>query len=362
MILTELNWKKQFKNRNRNPFHRLAENKLQLKAKLKLKPRLAGLKQKIMVYDLIIVGGGPAGVAAGIYAARKKLKGLLISDLIGGQGIVSRDIQNFIGIKSISGFNFAKVLKEHLEANKETKFIEGDLVAEIRKDKKGFKVFTQKRKTFYSTTILVASGSRRKKINIPGEKEFDGRGVFYCSICDAPLMKNKIVAVIGGGNSGFEAALDLLPYASKIYILEYIDVLSADLITQNKVKKSKKVEIITMAKVKEISGEQFVQNLTYQDRRTGKIKELVLEGIFVSVGYNPNSEVVKNLVKLNKNSEIIVDHKTQETSVKGIWAAGDVTDGLYRQMNIAIGDAIKATLNIDKYLYILRMKQPSKKI
>ena len=315
-----------------------------------------------MLYDLIIIGGGPAGVAAGIYAARKKLKGLLITDLIGGQGVVSRDIQNFVGIKSISGLNFAKALKEHLEANKETEFIEGDLVAEIKKDQKGFKVLTQKGKIFYSTTVLVASGSRRKKINIPGEKDFDGRGVFYCSICDAPLMKNKVTAVIGGGNSGFEAALDLLPYASKIYILEYTDKLAADQVTQDKVKKSKKVEIITMAEVKEICGDQFVKSLKYQDRRTGKTKELILKGVFASVGYSPNSEVAKNLVELNKNKEIIVDHKTQETLVKGIWAAGDVIDGLYRQMDIAIGDAIKATLNIDKYLYILRIKQPSKKI
>ncbi len=314
-----------------------------------------------MIYNLIIVGGGPAGVAAGIYAARKKLKGLLISDLIGGQGVVSRDIQNFIGIRSISGLNFAKTLKEHLAVNKETKFIEGDLVAEIKKDKKGFKVFTQKGKIFYSATILIVSGSRRKKINIPGEKEFDGRGVFYCSICDAPLMKNKTVAVIGGGNSGFEAVLDLLPYASKIYLLEYADVLSADLITKEKVKKSKKIEIITMAEVREIFGGEFVKGLEYKDRRRGKIKKLNLQGVFVSVGYQPNSEIVKNLVKLNKNNEIIIDPKTQETSRKGIWAAGDVTDGLYRQMNIAIGDAIKAALNIDSHLYALSMKRLSKK-
>ena len=312
-----------------------------------------------MNYDLIIIGGGPAGVAAGICAARKKLKGLLITDLIGGQGVVSRDIQNFVGIKSISGLNFAKALKEHLEANKETEFMEGDLAIEIKKEKNGFKVLTQKGKTFHSMVVLIASGSRRKKINIPGEKDFDGRGVFYCSICDAPLMKNKVVAVIGGGNSGFEAALDLLPYASKIYILEYTDKLAADQVTQDKVKKSKKVEIITMAEVKEIRGDQFAKSLKYQDRRTGKAKELTLDGVFVSVGYSPNSEVAKNLVKLNKNNEIMVDHKTQETSVKGIWAAGDVTDEIYRQMNIAVGDAVKAALNIANYLFVLHIKKPS---
>ncbi|MDP3052525.1 MAG: FAD-dependent oxidoreductase [bacterium] len=314
-----------------------------------------------MVHDLIIVGGGPAGVAAGIYAARKKLKGILISDSVGGQAVVSAEIQNFIGIKSISGLNLAKTLKDQLEFQKNIKIIEGDSVTEIKKNKAGFKIFTKERKNFDTKTILIVSGSRRKKINIPGEKEFEGRGVFYCSICDAPLMRNKTVAVIGGGNSGFEAVSDLLAYASKIYLLEYTDVLSADLITKEKVKKSKKVEIITMAEAREIFGGEFVKGLEYKDRRNGKIKKLNLQGVFVSVGYQPNSEIAKNLVKLNKNNEIIIDPKTQETSCKGIWAAGDVTDGLYRQVNIAIGDAIKAALNIDSYLYALSMKRFLKK-
>jgi len=265
--------------------------------------------------------------------------------------------------------NLAESFKKQMESQKNTEIIEGDLVSEIKKNKEGFKIFTKKGKKIDSKTVLIVSGSRRKKINVPGEKEFDGRGVFYCSICDAPLMRNKTVAVIGGGNSGFEAVLDLLPYASKIYLLEYTDILSADVVTQEKInssaggtaRKMKKVEIITLAEAREISGEEFVKELKYKDRRNGNIKKLNIQGVFVSVGYQPNSEIFKGLVDLNKNNEIIIDPKTQKTSCEGIWAAGDVTDGLYRQINIAIGDAVKATLNIDSYLYALSMKRSSKK-
>lgn len=285
-------------------------------------------------------------MAAGVYAARKKLKGLLITDSFGGQSMVSAEIQNFIGFKSISGLNLAKVLKEHLQAQSGIKIIEGDLAIEIKKNKKGFKIATKKGKNFNSKAILIASGSRRKKLNIPGEKEFGGRGVFYCSICDAPLMKNKIVAVIGAGNAGLESVRDLLPYASKIYILEYTANLTADPIIAEPIKKIKKIKIITLAEVREIFGNKFVQGLKYQDRRNGKIEKLNLQGVFVAIGYQPNSEIVKNLVKLNKAGAVIVNPKTQETSCPGIWASGDVTDGLYHQNNIAIGDAIKAVLNI----------------
>lgn len=303
-----------------------------------------------MLYDLLIVGGGPAGIAAGVYAARKKLKGILITDSFSGQSVASGEIGNFIGLKSISGFNLAKILKEHLKAQSGIKIIEGDLVVGIKKNKERFKVFTKNKKIFNTKTILLASGGRGKKLNIPGEKEFEGRGVFYCSICDAPLMKNKIVAVIGGGNAGLEAARDLLPYASKIYILEYTSDLTADPVMADMIKKSRKTEIITSAAVREIFGEEFVQGLKYQDRRTGKIKKLNLQGIFVAAGYQPNSEIAKNLVKRNKLDYIIVNPQTQKTSCPGIWASGDVTDGLYRQINIAIGDAIKAVLNIYQFM------------
>ena len=300
--------------------------------------------------DLIIIGGGPAGIAAGIYASRKKIKTLLITDYFGGQWIVASDIQNFIGFKSISGFNLSKALEEHLRLQSDIEIKDQTLALKIEKKDNGFVVKTNKEEVFETKTVLMALGTHYRKLNVPGEDKFMGRGVFYCATCDAPLMKGKAVAIVGGGNSGFESAIDLLPYASKVYLLEYADTFSADLTTQEKAKNSGKIEAITMAAVQEVFGDEFVKGIKYQNRQSGEIKELAVEGIFVSIGYQPSSEIVKGLVELNKAGEIVVDCKTQRSSLEGIWAAGDISDALYRQGNIAIGDAIKAVLNIHDYL------------
>ena len=163
-------------------------------------------------------------------------------------------------------------------------------------------------------------------------------------------MKNKTAAVIGGGNSGFDAVMDLLPYASKIYLLEFSDALKGDPLTLGKLKASGKLEIITMANAKEITGDNFVSTLKYENRKTGEIKEIKTDGVFAAIGYEPNTDLVKNLAKINEKGKIVVDCKTQKTSHEGIWAAGDATDVLYNQINIAIGDAVKAALNIYEYL------------
>jgi alkyl hydroperoxide reductase subunit F len=302
------------------------------------------------MYDLIIIGGGPAGIAAGIYASRKKIKSLLITDSFGGQSIVSDKIENWIGEKEISGFELAKKLENHLKSQQGIEILENELVSKIEKIENGFKVFTNNNKVFETKYILVASGSSHRKLNVLGEKEFEGRGVFYCATCDAPLMKNKTAAVIGGGNSGLEAVLDLIPYASSIYLLEYGEKLKGDAITQEKIKSNPKVQIITLAQTIEITGESFVSGLKYKDRQTNEIKELKVDGVFVEIGSTPNSFLVKDLVNLNNFGEIIVDPKTQQTSLFGIWAAGDVTDFPYKQNNIAVSHAISAILNINDYL------------
>jgi len=298
------------------------------------------------MFDLIIIGGGPAAVAAGIYANRKKIKTLLIADSFGGQSLVSASIENWIGEVSLSGFELAKKLEAHLKAQKNIEILEGDLVVLVEKKDNFFEIKTQNNKIFETRYVLIASGSRRKKLNVPGEKEFEGKGVFYCSICDAPLMNNKDVAVIGGGNAGLEAVLDLIPHASKIYLLQHSNKLKGDTLTQEKIKQNPKVEILLNAETLEILGEKFVSGLKYKDLVSGEIKELKVSGIFVEIGANPNSEMVRGLVEVTEYGHIIVNPLNQKTSCEGIWAAGDVTNFPYKQNNIAVGDAIVAVLNI----------------
>lgn len=302
------------------------------------------------MYDLIIIGAGPAGIAAGIYAARKKIKILMISGDIGGQPVIASKINNFIGFKSLSGVELKKIFEEHLRSYEGVELKEGQKVSKIGKNGELFSVVAESGEFFEAKTVLLAMGSNPRRLNVPGESKFEGKGVFYCSICDAPLMKDKITAVVGGGNSGFYAVLDLIPYASKIYVLEHSDTLKADPVYIDKAKESGKVEFIMMSAVQEITGDNFVKSIKYQKRDIGENKEINLDGIFVAVGYQPNNSLVKDLLQINGNGRVVINHQTQETSLEGIWAAGDVTDVLYNQINIAIGDAIKAVLNIYDYL------------
>jgi len=302
------------------------------------------------MYDLIIVGGGPGGVAAGVYAARKKIKTALITDSFGGQSLVSNGIENWIGTKIISGFDLAKSLEEHLRAQAGIDIIDGDLVAAVAKRDDGtFLVTTKNGKSLETKYILLTSGSRRKRLGVPGEDQFDGKGVVFCTTCDAPLFGGKTVAVVGGGNSALEGVEDLLQYASKIYLIVRTEVLRGDPVTQEKVKSHPNVEILWNTVIEEIHGggePQFVNGIKYKNVKTGEEKELSLDGVFVEIGLTPNSDFVKDLVQLNEVGHVVVDHKTQQTSAAGIWAAGDVSDVLYDQNNISVGDAIKATLNI----------------
>lgn len=289
-------------------------------------------------------------MAAGIYAARKKIKSTIILESFGGQSLVSAGIENWIGTKSVSGFDFSQMLEAHLRAQEGIDIFDGDLVVKVEKEGDSFKVMTRDGKALEARTILVASGSKRRKIGVPGEAEFEGRGVAYCSTCDAPIFKDKDVAVIGGGNAGLETVVDLFAYASKIYLLEFGEALKGDPITQEKIKAHPKTEIILNAKTLEVLGDQFVTGLKYEDRKSGENKELKVGGVFVEIGSIPNADFVAGLVSVNKAGEIIVDHRTQESSLEGVWAAGDVTDVLYKQNNISAGDAIKAVLSIYDYL------------
>lgn len=298
------------------------------------------------MYELAIIGGGPAGVAAGVYAARKKLNTILITDSFGGQSVTSDEIQNWIGEPSISGFDLAKKLEAHLRAQTGVMIIEGDRVVEIKKTEQGFHLRTEGGKEHESKTLLIAAGSRRRKLGVPGEKEFEGRGVAYCGTCDAPLFEGKNVAVVGGGNSGLETVLDLAPYAKNIYLLHRSGALKGDPVTQEKIRAISKVTVFLNAEIVSISGHQSAEELRYRNSKTNVEDSLAIGGVFVEIGAIPNSDFVKEFVKINDWGQIVVDHKTQRSTDIAIWAAGDVADGLYKQNNISVGDAIKAVMNI----------------
>ena len=311
-----------------------------------------------MIHDVIIIGGGPAACAAAVYTARKKLKTLLITEEFGGQSIVSDDIQNWIGETHISGFDLAKKFEEHVRAfsnSVEVKMPEtAKRVRAINCNQEkicDFEVETEQG-IYQTKTVILGAGARRRKLGVPGEEQFNGKGVAYCSTCDAPLFGGKIVAVVGGGNAGLEAAVDLIPYATKIYVLEFGDTLKADQVTQEEVKNNQKIKIILNAHTKEIIGEKFVTGLKYLDRKTNEEKKLEVQGVFVEIGSIPNSEMVKGLVDLDKYGQVIIDFKHATTSHLGIFAAGDITDDPYKQNNISAGDAVKAALAA--YGYLLR--------
>ena len=312
-----------------------------------------------MIYDLIIVGGGPAGAAAGVYAGRKKMQTLLLTEGFGGQSIVSSSIENWIGIKSIAGFELAKVFEEHVRTYPEVEIKMPEKTVSVKEISGGFEVATDRNGVYQSKTLIIATGGRRRRLNVLGEDKFDGRGVSYCSTCDAPLFKDKAVAVIGGGNAGLEATIDLFPYAKKIYIINRGAELTGDPLTQEEIKKHPEAVIINKAQMQEILGDQFVTAIKYLDSQDNQVKELSVGGVFVEIGSVPNSEFMKGLVEMNKAGEIIVDHRTGLTSHLGIFAAGDVTDEIYKQNNISAGDAVAAALSAYNYLLNIKKSSPS---
>jgi len=302
-----------------------------------------------MNYELIIIGGGPAGITAGIYAARYRLKTLMITKDFGGQ-IAKKavPIENYPAFKEISGIELIRKFKEHLDKFKID--IEMDSVIKIERTNGNFQVFTQNQKLFKSKTVIIASGADPRPLKVLGENEFVGRGVSYCVTCDSPLFKNKIVAVIGGGNAGFEAAIALARWAKKIYVLEYGERVVADIQNQELARKTKKVEIITNAALKEIKGDKFVNSIIYEDRKTGQEKKLEVEGVFVEIGSQPASAFAKDLVELNERGEIKVDFETFQTKTPGLFATGDVNVGKFKQIVTACGEGAKAALAAYDYL------------
>src|SRR3989338_373322 len=308
------------------------------------------------MYDIIVIGGGPAGVAAAGYTARKRLRTLLISESFGGQSIVSDDIQNWIGEPHISGFELAQKMEAHVRSYSDIVDIKTERAGAIAEKGRDFEVRTEQGNTYEGKVVILAAGARRRRLGVPGEEEFNGKGVAYCSTCDAPLFSGKKVVVVGGGNAGLEAVQDLFPYASEIYLLEYGDAVKGDPVTAEEIKKNPKLkEIILNAETLEITGEKFMAGLKYKDRKSGEEKILAGDGGFVEIGSLPNSEMLKGLVELDKYGQVVIDSKHASTSQPGIYAAGDITDDPYKQNNISAGDAVKAALSA--YNYLLKNKK-----
>jgi NADH-dependent peroxiredoxin subunit F len=303
------------------------------------------------IYDLAIIGGGPAGVAAGVYASRKRLKTVFITDSFDSQSFNSDEIQNWIGTIKISGRELNKNLENHLRAYAENivNIQIKEKAKSISKDKDVFAIKTNKN-SYNTKTVLIATGANRRKLDIAGSTKFAGKGVVYCATCDGPLFANKDVVVVGGGNSAFETCLQLLAYCNSVTLLNRRSEFRADPVTIKKALTNSQMKVITNAIPIEIKGDNFVSALIYKNTETNEIVELPTEGVFVEIGHLPATDFVKGLVKLDEAGHIITDPRTQKTSELGIWSAGDCTDGLYAQNNIAAGDAVKAVEDIYKYL------------
>lgn len=304
------------------------------------------------MYDLAIIGGGPAGVAAGVYAARKKLKTVFIAEAIGGQSTDSQDVQNWIGTPHIAGMEMARQLEAHLReyAADVVDIKLGERAGKVEKTEGGFSVATDKT-SYLAKTVLIATGGARKKLDVPGAAQFEHKGVTYCASCDGPLFAGQDVAVVGGGNAGFETAAQLLAYCKSVTLLNRSpEFLKADKATVDTVLAHPHMRALTNVVPTEVKGAQFVQALVVKDNTTEALTELPVSAVFVEIGMIPATDLVKDLVTLDEWGKIIVDAKTQRASVEGMWAAGDCSDGLYHQNNIAAGDAVKALEDIYFYL------------
>lgn len=304
------------------------------------------------MFDLAIIGGGPAGVAAGVYAARKRLKTVYITAAFGGQSTDSLDIQNWIGTPHIPGPELAKTFEAHLReyAGDVVDIKAPEQVIKVEKGANGFVITTDKG-SYEAKTVLVATGGARRKLEVPGAAQYENKGIVYCASCDGPLFAGQDTVVIGAGNAGFETAAQLLAYAKSVTLLNRRDTFEkADAKTVEAVKAHPNMTILTNTEPVEVKGETFVKSLVVKNTQTGEQKEIPAGGIFVEIGALPATGFVQGLVEMDEFNHIKVNPRTQMTSAEGIWAAGDCTDGLYHQNNIAAGDAVKALEDI--YLHI----------
>ena len=295
---------------------------------------------------LCIIGGGPAGVSAGVYAARKEIDTVFFAEEFGGQSSVSADIQNWIGTPSLSGVDLAEQFEKHLRSYEGEKMeIHTSAVTEIQDlSGKGFLITDTKGYSVEADALFFSTGATRRKLSVSGADRLEHKGLTYCASCDGPFFKNKDVVVVGGGNAGFETALQLLAYTTSVTLLHRGDAFKADATTVKKVCDHPHMKAYLNADIQEVSGSEFVEKVRYSVN--GKEIEQNVQGVFVEIGNVPATSLLEHIVDMDEYKRIIVDPKTQKTSHNHIWAAGDCTNALYHQNNIASGDGVKALENI----------------
>ncbi|WP_281648875.1 alkyl hydroperoxide reductase subunit F [Parendozoicomonas sp. Alg238-R29] len=311
-------------------------------------------------FDTLIIGGGPSGAAAAVYSARKGIRTGLVADRFGGQVMDTMAIENFISVKATEGPKLVANLEQHVK-DYDVDIMSGQLANKLvpASETGGFiDIELASGAVLSSRSVIISTGARWREMNVPGEQEYRGKGVAYCPHCDGPLFKGKRVAVIGGGNSGVEAAIDLAGIVSKVTLLEFDSTLRADEVLQKKLRSLDNVDIITNAMTTEVRGDgEQVVGLSYQDRESGETIGVDLEGVFVQIGLVPNTEWLKGVVDLTPRGEVIIDERGQ-TSVPGVFAAGDVTTAPYKQIIIAMGNGANASLGAFDYLIRSPLQEP----
>ena len=300
------------------------------------------------LFDILVVGGGPAGAAAAVYAARKGIRTGIVAERVGGQTLDTMGIENYISILETQGPKFAAALEAHTRAY-DVDIMAGQRVASLESGEQ-ITVKLENGVALRSKSVVLATGARWKKVGVPGEAEYANKGVAYCPHCDGPLFKGKAVAVIGGGNSGVEAAIDLAGLVRHVTLVEFADALKADDVLVRKLKSLPNVDVHTNARTTEIAGDgQKVTGLVFEDRASGRTRTVELAGVFVQIGLVPNTEFLKGAMELNRYGEIVVDEKCA-TSMPGVFAAGDATTVPYKQIVIAAGEGAKAALSAFDHL------------
>lgn len=304
------------------------------------------------IFDVLIIGGGPAGSSAAIYSARKGLKTGIVVERFGGQVMDTMAIENFISLPYTEGPKLSRNLEEHVR-NYDVDIISAESAKSIIKNKDYIEVSLDSNATLKGKTLIISTGAKWRELGVPGESKFKNKGVAYCPHCDGPIYKGKDIAVIGGGNSGIEAAIDLANIVNHVTVLEFLPELKADAVLQEKLNTLSNVTVLKNVQVKEITGTTKVNGIVYVDRNTNEEKNINLEGIFVQIGLVPNTKWLGEALEINKIGEIIVDKKGS-TSLDGVFAAGDCTDSPYKQIIIAMGSG--ATASLSAFDYLIRNK------